>query len=164
MRLCIPHFLTLAFVLLNVAAMSLPFSQMMKPDFVLVAVFYWAIFRPTLMPPVVTFGLGILVDVLAGVPAGFHALTYVTVHWIIRGQRRFLMGQPYLTVWLGYVFVCAAVSLLQWGVMAVLHLEIPAVLPMVLKTFTGIFVFPPLVLVLLLVHRLLPETKKAAFP
>jgi rod shape-determining protein MreD len=164
MRLCVPHVLTLFFVLLNVAAFSLPFSAMLKPDFVLAAVFYWAVFRPTLMPPAATFALGLLMDLLSGTPAGFYALTYVAVHWIIRDQRRFLMGQPYMTMWTGYAIVCVATGIMQWLLFAAIQFTIPDILPLLFKTAMGIVTFPVLVLLLLASHRILPGLGKAAYP
>ncbi len=156
LRLCIPHIATLFFILLNVSQLAIPFAQSLKPDFALMAVYYWAVYRPTLMPPAMTFVLGIILDFLTGSPAGFYALTYICAHWITRDQRRFLMGQPFITLWLGFSFVSFATSALQWCVFALAEFGFPDLLPVFLRFCASVFVFPAVVLMLLPVHRILP--------
>lgn len=51
-------------VLLNVASLSLPHAGDLKPFFVLIAVYFWSINRPTLMPALYTFLLGVMLDIL----------------------------------------------------------------------------------------------------
>ena len=158
MRLCVPHMITLVFLLLNVSAVTFSFAKAMKPDFLLIAVYYWAIYRPTLTPPAFIFLLGIALDFLSGAPTGFYALTYVTAHWITRNQRTFLMGQPFITLWLGFAFVALVAGMLQWGIYAITKMSLPGILPLGISFGASIFLFPPIVLPLFLIHRILPGT------
>jgi rod shape-determining protein MreD len=163
MRLCVPHMVTLVFLLLNVSAFTFPFARAMKPDFLLIAVYYWAIYRPTLMPPAAIFLLGITFDFLSGSPAGFYALTYVTAHWLTRNQRRFLMSQPFITLWLGFAFVALIAGLMQWGIFAVAEMTLPDIMPLCILFGASVFLFPLIVLLLFLIHRILPGMPQELF-
>lgn len=157
LRLCIPHVVTFLLVMLNLIATNVPMMQSMKPDFVLIAVYYWAVYRPALIPPAVVFVIGIFMDLLSGTYTGLYALTYISVQWLVRNQRRFLMGQPFFTLWLGFAAVCSVVEFLQWSVYALTQDVPPEIAPVLIQLGASVFMFPFIVLALFLVHRGLPE-------
>ena len=122
-RLVIPYVVLFLFLSLSLVNIPLPYFSAVRPDFVLMAVFYWSIYRPTLVPPVLCFTLGVLVDFLVGVPVGLHAFLFVSVHWLIRDQRRFLMGQPYIATWAVFSVVSLAAAFWYWGVAGLLQMD-----------------------------------------
>jgi rod shape-determining protein MreD len=163
LRLCLPHMVTFIFILLNLSSPALPVAQFLKPDFVLMAVYYWAIYRPTIMPPAFIFCLGVIVDLLGGTPVGLYALTYLAAHWVTRDQRRFLMGQPFVTLWLGFMFISFAAFLIQWGFYLLSELTVPLIMPAIFRMFATIFIFPGVVMLLLNIHKLLPAPPSRTF-
>ncbi len=156
MRLCVPHIITFVFLLLNISAVTFDIAQTLKPDFILIAVYYWAVYRPTLMLPAMIFVIGIIMDFLSGAPTGFYAMTYIAAHWITRDQRRFLMSQPFITVWLGFAFVSIAIGALQWVIYTIATMSLPEITPIILQLVSSICLFPLVVLTLFVAHRLLP--------
>lgn len=146
--------LLFALGLVNVA---LPYAGEIRPLFLLMAVYYWAVFRPTLIPPVMAFIWGVLFDVLAGFPIGMNALLLVFVQWIVRDQRLFLMGQSYGTLWLGFAVTVAGYSLAQWALFALMSFSLPDYKPAAAAGLLSVGLFPVVSLLLVSAHRLLPH-------
>ncbi len=159
-RLLAAHALFLVFFLLNVSAVSWLPSGVMEPSFVLMAVYYWAIYRPTLIPPVLCFAVGLLIDILTGMPPGVNAVIFVLTHWIVREQRRFLMGQPYSTMWAVFGFVALLAALTQWFLYGLgqWHWAPPG--PVLSGAVLSLCIFPFVTLLLVLIHRILPVASK----
>jgi len=148
------------FILLALLMMSnwaLPYFSMIKPQLVLVVVFYWTLYRPTLMPPVVILLVGLLFDLMNPVmPVGTHAASYLLVAGILKPRRRSLMGQPFVVIWAGFAVAVLIDLLFKWFALSILS---PADLTFTMILFNGFITmlsFPLVVMVLTLVHRLLP--------
>lgn len=156
LRLIVPHLLLLALLLLSVT--SLPFlpTGAVKPQFVLMAVYYWAIYRPTLLPPSYCFILGLLMDILTGMPPGINALILVVTQWVVRDQRRFLMGEPYVTIGAVFGLVAVLSIFIQWGLYGLTQLYWGDLWPVFSGALVSLFLFPFVTLLLVIVHRILP--------
>lgn len=159
-RLLVPHLLLLALLMLNVVALPLLPAGVVKPQFVLMAVYYWAIYRPTLLPPSFCFAIGLLMDMLSGMPPGVNALVLVMTQWLIRGQRRFMMGQPYSTIWAIFGLVGLLTLFAQWGMYGLVHMHWGPVLPVFSGALIGMFLFPFVTLLLVAAHRMLPVASR----
>jgi len=160
LRLMAPHFLLLLLLFVNV--MALPFfpDGAVKPQLVLMVVYYWAIYRPTLVPPLFCFGLGLLMDILSGMPPGINAFILVLTQWIVRGQRRFLMGQPYSTIWAVFGFVAVSSIFVQWLLYGLSHMHWGPLFPVFIGVLVGLFLFPFVTLLLVVTHRMLPVASR----
>ncbi len=156
-RLSVAHGLTFALFLLTLCSFSIPHTGQVRPFFLLMAIYYWSVFRPTLVPPSAAFGMGLLVDFLSGLPGGLTAGLLVAVQWIVRGQRRYLMGQSYVVLWTGFAMVAFGTAAAQWAVFGLLRLSWPPVEPILAGAGLSVLLFPPVVVVLQRVHRLLPD-------
>ena len=160
LRLAVPQVLLLVLLLLNLMALPLPYAGMVKPALVMMAVYYWAIYRPTLVPPWLCFMTGLLMDIISGMPPGLNALILVAVQWLVRDQRRFLMGQPYITIWAVFGFVMTAAALLQWVLFGLAQGWAP-LLPVAAAVLLSLFLFPIVTLLLVFTHRLLPVASRS---
>lgn len=102
-------------VLLLISVFPLPFGAFgeIRPAFILMAIYYWAITRPGIFTLGRAFVLGIVFDLLAGYPLGMNAALFVLVHWLISIQRKFLLGQSFRVLWAGFVVTVLAVTVLQ---------------------------------------------------
>jgi rod shape-determining protein MreD len=142
---------------------SLPLSSLdvVKPQLVIMGIYYWAIYRPTLVPPSFCFVIGLLLDLLSGMPPGMNALIFVLIQWIVRDQRRFLMGQPYVTIWAVFGLVAMASALMQWGLYGLVNMNWPAPAPVLLGVLVSMLLFPLVTLLLVLTHRILPVASRA---
>ncbi len=143
------------FLLLNVVSFSLPHAGDFKPFFLLMAVYYWAIYRPTLIPVYYTFVLGLVMDLLSGMPPGLTSLVMVALQTLVQKSRLFLMGQPYIMVWIGFSIMALANAFCLWLVLSIKNGLMP-VTPTLVAALLSTLLFPVASLILLGVHKLLP--------
>src|SRR3546814_12062803 len=61
-----PFLSTVVLVIVGLMPMHIPGYSAVSPSLTLIAVYYWALHRPDLMPAVAVFAVGLLQDVLAG--------------------------------------------------------------------------------------------------
>ena len=111
-RGAIPLALTLVVVIFNIVPLRLPDYSTMAPDFVLMAVYYWTVHRPDLMRPGSVFVIGVLDDVLSGMPLGVSALVLLFAHWAIVSQHKVFRGQSFAILWFGFAIVASGVKIL----------------------------------------------------
>jgi rod shape-determining protein MreD len=117
-RLLLPLCLTLLLVLVDAVPTRLPGFTAVAPLLPLIGVYYWAIFRPELLPSSAAFAVGLVNDVVAGTPIGTSSLVYLMARVMTVSQRRFFLGKPFLLVWCGFALVCGGAILLQWGLVS----------------------------------------------
>lgn len=155
-RFCGVYALIAIFILADVISFQIPFFQDIRPSFTLMALFYWSIYRPTLTPPLFAFAVGLFIDMLSGLPLGLHAALFVMVHYLVSGQRKMFMGQPFITVFFGYCFVGSVMASLQWLLYGlVTHSWVPF-MPVMGMAALGIAFFPVALLLMNASHKLLP--------
>ena len=100
-----PFVTTVLLVVLNAIPLPLPDYRTVMPFLPLMAVFYWALYRPAFMPAAAVFVIGVLEDVFSGAPLGFNALLFLVVHGLVRSQRRLLAGRGFFHVWVAFAVV-----------------------------------------------------------
>lgn len=159
-RLLVPMALLAILFLLSVTSMSIPYAGSVRPALVLIAVYYWSIFRPTLMPPFLCFLVGLLLDIISGLPLGIHAIIFTLVQWTVRDQRKFLMAQAYMTTWAVFILVALGATFLQWGLYGLVRLQWSPVMPVLVSVGVTILLFPVVTFFLILSHRILPTSQK----
>ena len=156
-RLCIAHGFTFILLILNLNSYSLPFSAEVRPYFILMAMYFWTIYRPNILPPLLLFLTGLTIDLLSGINfLGLHAAILLSIQWMIRNQRLYLMGQPFTMIWLGFALTAIAYGFSQWGTLSILSFKAHSMLPLGFSIALSILIFPLLAGLLNLIHRLLP--------
>ena len=156
LRLMVPQLLLAVLLLLNMASVPLPYAYSIKAHLVLMAVYYWAIYRPTLVPPSLCFLMALAMDVLSGLPLGLNALVLVLVQWLVRDQRRFMMGQPFIVIWAVFGLVSLSASMMQWALAGLFVQEWVELAPVLTGTAISLLLFPLVTMLLVLTHRMLP--------
>lgn len=163
MRLFLAQGVIFLFLLLNIVSFSMPHAGDFKPFFLLMAVYYWAIYRPTVMPVFYTFILGIVMDLQTGLPVGLSALVMISIQIIVRRSRLFLMGQSYVTVWIGFAVIALINALFLWLVISLVSYSSSGMMPLLpslVAAGLSVLLFPLASLVLQAVHRVLPVSSK----
>lgn len=160
-RLAVPYVVLALFMC--VGFLAIPFSQahLIKPNLVLMAVYYWAIYRPTLFSPFLCFSVGLLMDFLMAMPLGMNAMILLVVQWQASDQRRFLMGQPYMALWAIFGLVVAAISCAQWLLFGVFLGQWHSLLAMLFGIVVNVLLFPFVTMILVQVHRILPVASRS---
>lgn len=152
-----PYALMLAFLFLN--SVHVPFipGGAVKAPLFLMGLYYWSIFRPGMFPPWLVFIAGILADLIGAVPLGLNACVFLLVHWTISDQRRFLMGQSFVVIWIGFLIVCSAALLFQWLVFGLVNQAWPMPGQLVFSILLGGALFPLLYVLLNWTYRVMTE-------
>ena len=90
-----PAFSVFALLLINLLPLSVPLLSTASPALALMAVFYWSVNRPDLLTAVTAFLLGLLQDLLMGLPLGVSSLVLVLVQTGSASQGRFFHNKPF---------------------------------------------------------------------
>ena len=120
-------------------------------------IYYWSVYRPTLIPAWLIFLAGLCVDVLTMMPLGVNALTAVVTKKVISRQRPYLMGQSFIILWLGFVVVQAAAlvfSSIIYGVISDAPLALNSI---AFSWIASALCFPFITMALHMVHKILPS-------
>ena len=110
----VPGLVTLLLVFVGLIPLGIPQSGLVAPPLVLMAVFYWGIYRPDLLPGVAAFAIGLFHDVLGGGALGLYAFIFLVVRAVMASQRRFFLGKPFLVEWSSFALVGAAAFMAEW--------------------------------------------------
>jgi rod shape-determining protein MreD len=129
-----------------VMAVNLPISLtgglLPAPLLALAPVYFWALIRPDLMPPLVALLIGLLEDLLSGGPPGLWATGYVAVYIFADRQRDSLAGLSGIGAVLGFasaMFIAAGVA---YVLAALVYWRMPPVAPLMLTAIVTIAFYP----------------------
>lgn len=156
LRLGAAHFVLFFAFILSLVALPVPVMGEIRPYFLLTVIYYWSVFRPTLVPVWLCFLVGLGQDIVGMYPLGMHALIYILLRMIISDQRRFLIGQTYITGWAVFSLVCVLAAGLKWVMVAFTQEGLPALSPLMAESVFTILIYPVMSFCLIMLHRLLP--------
>ncbi|MGH1455848.1 MAG: hypothetical protein ACRBDI_03615 [Alphaproteobacteria bacterium] len=158
-RFCVPYALIFVFFTLNMVSFSAPLSTKIEAPLIVMVVYYWSVYRPTLIPPVLVFFIGIYFDLLASMPLGLSAFILLVLRQAITEQRVFLIGQPFVMIWLGFTVTMVISLMIQWCLFGFINLHWTPFTPVILMMVSGALIFPMVFLVLNLSHKVLPTLR-----
>ena len=107
-RYALPGAQTTAVLLLLSAPFGIPGQAQLQPAWATACVFFWSLYRPTSLPALLVFAIGLLLDLLAQGPIGVHVFILLLVHAAALRLRRTLTRSGFATVWLMFCVVAAA--------------------------------------------------------
>ena len=119
-RQSVPATSTMVLVLPFVVPVGLPAAASVTPVITFMAVFYWTVYRPDLLPAPVVFLTGLIHDILLGGPIGLFLLAFLATYWVTLTQRNAFIGKPFVLAWLGFAVIAAGAFLLMWIVTCLL--------------------------------------------
>lgn len=155
--------MALALVIVGQLPFSLPGHASVTPFFVLMAVYYWELHRPDLLPVLAVFPIGLLQDALEGEPLGVNAFVLVAVSWIVVSQQRFFKGKPFLVVWWGFAMVALLAAVARWGLISALFGLAVSPWAIAFELALTIALYPVLTVAFSLAHRTLPRSDRSGF-
>lgn len=162
-KLLLAHCAIFIFFLFDFINFGMTFSQDIKPFFTLIAIFFWSIYRPTLMLPIYVFALGVLFDIVLGYQIGLHAFLFVGIQWVLRSQRLYFLGQSQTILWLSFALTCFAALVVEWGLFSLFNGYLYEFQAVLFRTVTSIIAFPLVTLLFHIICRTLPPVKQAHF-
>lgn len=148
-----PFVVSLVLILLSAIPIQVPAVGAVAPNLGLVAVFYWTVYRPDLMPAIAVLPLGLWQDLLNGAPMGLNALTLLIVYGVIVFQRTFFRGKSFLVVWWAFGLTAAFAAFVFWLAVIGWHFRYVDPTPLALQVVLTLTVFPFLYWLLSRVQR-----------
>ena len=137
-----PFCITLALVMLSSLPLRLPDLSPVLPSLALVAVYYWSVYRPDLMPEWAVFLVGLFQDLLVGGIPGAGALTFLAVNALVKTQRRFFANASFFVVWFMFALFALGAQALLWALNAAFRATLIDPEPALFQTAMTVAVFP----------------------
>lgn len=154
-RNVLPFFVTLLLIMVAMVPLRVPILSPVIPSLPLIAVYYWSVYKPTLMPVWAIFLIGLFHDLLAAGPPGVGILSLLLVYGLVQSLRRFLVGTGFLAIWLVFVPVAAAASLSAWLLTSLVETRLFDLEPTLFRYLATIAGYPCLAWVLSQLQRAL---------
>lgn len=146
---------------------QLPFSPSgdasATPYFVLMAVYYWGLHRPDLLPAVAVFVVGLMQDALEFEPFGVNAFVLVSAYWLVVSQQRHFRGRPFLVVWGGFAGVAFLAGMLHWILVSILMASAMAPWAVMMQYFMTVMFYPVLTVAFALAQKTVPRSDSSDF-
>ncbi len=156
LRACIPYMVMFVFFILNMITFSTPIFIVVEVPFIVMIIYYWSIYRPTILPPLLIFVSAICFDFISGLPVGLSAFTFLIMNNLVSQQRLFLTGQSFMVVWLGFVIVVFITLFIQWFLYGLINFSWTSLRAVMLSVISGVLLFPVVSFILNLSHKVLP--------
>jgi rod shape-determining protein MreD len=115
-QISIPFAVALFCVMFTMLPWGLSLGVVIAPSFALMAVYYWGLYRPDLMPPFAVFLVGLFQDLLSGGPLGLWSLVFLAVYGVVVSQRLFFIGKAFLAIWFGFGVMALVAGVISWMV------------------------------------------------
>lgn len=141
-RHLVPVGVTLMLLLLTAIPTRIPGLSGIIPMLPLMGVYYWAIYRPDLLPAWSAFLIGLLYDIIGGTPLGVNALVLLSVQGIAAGQRRFFLGKSFMVAWWAFGLLAAAAAGATWLLVTILHGQALDASPVIFDYLLTMGLFP----------------------
>ncbi len=138
----VPFVLTALLVMIAAAPVHLPGLGATAPNFALIAVFYWTLYRPRTMPAAAALCLGLWQDVLSGGPPGASAVILLVVHGTAVLQRRVFLTLSFSVGWLAFGLIAAAAAVMHWPIAAAYYAALIDPLPLACQTALTVAAYP----------------------
>ncbi len=148
-----PFLITITLVIVAQVPMHLPAAISIAPALALIAVYFWGLHQPDLIPAPVVFLIGLLQDILTGVPFGLNALILLVVYGIVVSQRRFFFGKSFAVLWWGFATLSLVIGALQWIAMSILMGQFLSIGPLLVEYLATAALYPLVAYILVLTHR-----------
>lgn len=148
-----PFLLAIGLVVLSQVPMQLPASVSLTPLLAIIAVYFWGLHNPDLMPAPAVFFIGLLQDILSGVPLGLNTFILLVVYGVVVSQRRFFYGKSFAVLWWGFATLCVFIGLFQWILLSILSGEFVPALATAIEYLASAAVYPLVAYIFVLTHR-----------
>lgn len=137
-----PFALTVVLVIFAKVPLQVPDISPVLPSLAIIAVFYWSVHRPDLMPIWAVFLVGLVQDLLGAGPMGIGILALLLVHGIVAAQRRFFASASFLMMWCAFALVAMGAMALVWLLTSAFQNALLDPRPAVFGYFLTVAIYP----------------------
>ncbi|MBF0426519.1 MAG: rod shape-determining protein MreD [Magnetococcales bacterium] len=148
-----PALTLLLAIALQELALPWPGWHIFRPDLVLIALFYWRLYRPDRCGPGLAFASGLAVDSLTALPLGISAVTQIFVVLVVGRFGPRLRAADFLLLILVIGLLCVLEQLCQVAMLSLFQYPGIRWLHLGGRALATALVAAPLVIILIWVHR-----------
>lgn len=160
-RVCVAQIFNTALFFLSLVSLYLPETGSIRPYFIVMLIYYWTTHRPSLLPPVFIFFIGLVYDFALSFPIGFHSALFLLMQWVLHKQRLFFMGQTYLVSWIGFCLTCFIVLSIEWAFFSIYSQSYINLIPLFQSLVLTAFLFPLIAILFKQIQKILPVSNQA---
>lgn len=113
-RSMFPVTATLLLILASMVPLRVPDLAPIIPSLSLIAVYYWSIHRPDLMPVWAVFAIGVTQDMLSGGMLGVASIVLLLVRHLVITQARFFTSASIVVIWSIFALVAPFAFFVMW--------------------------------------------------
>ncbi len=160
-RESLPLVFTMLVVFVDLAPRPAPGGGGVAPFFTLVAVYFWCVYRPDLMGNVPVFVVGLVYDLLSGLPLGGTSFALVVGRSMLVAGHRFFRAKSFTVIWALFLLWAPGVELIRYLVMAAILGVVVDPSPLLIQCVLTIALYPTLSWFLVRLHELVRTTAHA---
>jgi len=137
-----PFAFTLFLVIVAMIPFQVPGLSAIVPSLGLIAVYFWVIHRPDLMPAWAVFLIGVIQDLLSGAHLGVGTMVLLLVWLAVATQRRVFGSASFMLVWAIFVLVAAGAQMLSWLFSSMISGLVLDARPLFFQYLTTVAIYP----------------------
>ena len=160
-RASFPAACTILLMLLAAVPFGFAGQAALIPAVATISVYFWTLFRPASMLPVVVFPIGLLLDLLGYLPVGVSVICLLAVHGFVLRWQRFLARQSFSLIWIAFAVFAAASAALAWALTSLLGLRLMPVRSAVFQGVVAIALYPALAVLFSRAHGSIAAPEQA---
>jgi rod shape-determining protein MreD len=148
-----PVLLAVLFVMIANMPVTMTGGLVPAPLLALIPIYFWAIIRPDLMPPVAVLIIGLFEDLLSGGPPGIWATGFLAGYSLADRQRDTFIGLSGLGATLGFAAAVFTAAGAAWLLASVVYWRPAPLASLMLESLVTVIFFPLLMIPLSWMHR-----------
>ncbi|MBQ3817620.1 MAG: rod shape-determining protein MreD [Acetobacter sp.] len=139
------HMLPTLFALLTIIFLSsplpIPGSTELLSATIINTVFFWSLWRPSGMPVLNVFLIGIFMDLTGSAPLGINTLTLLLMYGVVDYYRFYLIRFRFVIIWCIISLIGLSIAIMQWLLTCLLRFYIFNPIPILFEASlcTGIY-------------------------
>ncbi|MFW5679145.1 MAG: rod shape-determining protein MreD [Pseudomonadota bacterium] len=152
LRHTVPFLLGVFAVFVDLAPRPAAAGGGIGPFFTLVVVYFWCVYRPDLMSHAAVFVIGLLHDLMSGLPLGCTALAFVLGRAALIARHRFFHAKSFTVIWGLFVLLVAGVEVTRFAIASVVIGGAVDPTPLVVQSILTVALYPAVSWALVRVH------------
>lgn len=116
-----PKLLIIILVVLGAATWQLPGLAYFFPMVEIALIYYWCTYYPESIPGWFILTIGILCDILTGVPLGIYTFTLVVLRFAVIASRQRYQKEEFSGLWLGFCVFAGLAITMRWLLFSFIH-------------------------------------------
>ncbi len=141
-----PVTVTASLAVLAAVPIAIPEYAAVTPNFVLMSLFHWTLYRPEYLGYLAVFLIGLFFDLLTTAPGttlGLTSLVLLAGRWAVFSNRKFFIARHFPFVWLWFAALTVGTDMVVWLMVSVLNGFLLNPRSLAFQAVLTIALFPP---------------------